>query len=226
MWADHHLRHWNICAHLSTSVWVWESLNGTGNLPSGLVQPVRQPAGGALRFNPPERAPREGDGGCVLRWKNRASGVDRALFLIHPPPLGDGRFAPELCLRFCSSLLKRSLPSPFSILVSICLFISLPSQPPRAPPPFFFLLPANRSIAKNSSVGLLRIYICKWEPVLLVNLQLSKQLKLTNNVGPHYFTNNRVSHVLIHTANHITFFLLPLYNWLEIMSWTTLKVFD
>lgn len=62
--------------------------------------------------------------------------------------------------------------------------------------------------------------------MLLVNLQLSKQLKLTNNVGPHYFTNNRVSCVLIYIANPITFFLLPLYNWLKIMSWTTLKVFD
>lgn len=28
--------------------------------------------------------------------------------------------------------------------------------------------------------------------MLLVNLQLSKQLKLTNNVGSYYFTNNRV----------------------------------
>lgn len=62
--------------------------------------------------------------------------------------------------------------------------------------------------------------------MLLVNLQLSKQLKLTNNVGPHYFTNNRVSCVLIYIANPITCFLLPLYNWLRIMCWTPLKVFD
>ena len=137
-----------------------------------------------------------------------ASPVDKALLVIHPPPLLDRHFTPELCLGVCSSLLKRSLPSPFPILVSICLFISLP-LPLTTQPLFFFLLQANRSIAKNSSVGLLRIYICKWEPMLLVNLQLSKQLKLTNNVGPHYFTNNRVSCALIYIANPITFFLLP-----------------
>lgn len=143
---------------------------------------------------------------------------------IHPPLLGR-HFTPELCLRSCSSLLKQPLPSLFSILVSICLFISLPLSL-ATQPLFFFLLQANRSIAKNSSVGLLRIYICKWEPMLLVNLQLSKQLKLTNNVGPYYFTNNRVSCALIYIANPITFFLLPLCNWLKIMSWTILKVFD
>lgn len=43
--------------------------------------------------------------------------------------------------------------------------------------------------------------------MLLVNLQLSKQLKLTNNVSPHYFTNNRVSCALIYIAKPITFFL-------------------
>lgn len=150
--------------------------------------------------------------------------VAKALLVIHPPPLLDRPLTRELCLGFCSSLLKRSLPSPFPILVSICLFISLPLS--LATQPLFVLLQANRSIAKNSSVGLLRIYICKWEPMLLVNLQLSKQLKLTNNVGLHYFTNNRVPCALIYIANPITFFLLPLCNWLKIMYWTRLKVFD
>lgn len=105
-------------------------------------------------------------GATVAVCSGEASSVlvlTKPLLVIHPPPLLDRHFTPELCLGVCSSLLKRSLPSPFPILVSICLFISLPlpltTQPP--PPFFFLLLQANRSIAKNSSVGLLRIYICK-----------------------------------------------------------------
>lgn len=51
--------------------------------------------------------------------------------------------------------------------------------------------------------------------MLLVNLQLSKQLKLTNNVGPHYFTNNRVSCALIYIANPIAFMQLVEDNVLD-----------
>lgn len=146
----------------------------------------------ALRFNLQERVtclliylswllPYAGESGyscCVFRWC-----LD--FLMLSEPPLSSIHYlCPELCLGFCSSLLKRSHPSLFSILVSICLFISL-TLSPGTQPPFFFCLQANRSVAKNSSVGLLRIYICKWMPMLLVDLPLSKQLKLTNNVGPH-----------------------------------------
>lgn len=54
----------------------------------------------------------------------------------------------------------RSLPSPFSISASICLFIFL-SLSLATQPHFFFLLQANTSIAKNSSVGLHKICIFK-----------------------------------------------------------------
>ena len=145
---------------------------------------------------------RGGRGDSELRWPPES-------LLVTPPPTTSARSgtSPRSSVTAPrSSLLKRSPPSPF-FYFSFHMFVYLsPSftwrtATPPPPPPTPSFLQANRSIAKNSSVGLLRIYICKWEPALLVDLQLSKQLKLTNNVGPHYFTNNRVSCALIYFAN-------------------------
>lgn len=96
---------------------------------------------GVLRFNLQERATclfiylswglpyagERGDSCCVLRWC-----LD--FLMLSKPSLSSIHYlCPELCHSFCSSLLKWCHPSPFSILVSICLFISLPLSPGTQP---------------------------------------------------------------------------------------------
>lgn len=137
----------HICLHH------YESLNLAGICPKDTSN-CQTTCRGAVRFNLHR-------GACVLLFTRPAScrvqGREETVSVCSgevgscrlPPPPPDCHFTPQLCHGSCSSLFKQSLPSPFPILVSICLFIlpSLshpvqltPPYPPSTPPSVFLLL--------------------------------------------------------------------------------------
>lgn len=140
--------HNNICARLSASV----------NQAARLQLP-EQPVGALLC----ERAARLSvDSSLPLPYGRERSDSRRALRCT-PRQSSRGRpsaAAPAPCLH------PGALPQSPLITSkrSLCFLFWFPSvclsQAPLSPP-FLFLPPANRTAAKNSSVGLLRIYICK-----------------------------------------------------------------
>lgn len=144
--------HSNICARLSAS--------------AARLQLPEQPAGALLRESA-ERffffvsfAVDSPYGGERRRHSPRAQVYASTTLSTSPIRRRCGAVAspPELCLSLRSSLL--SDPSVFYFGFHLFVYLEPLTAPPPQPP-FLFLLPANRSAAKNSSAGLLRIYICK-----------------------------------------------------------------